>query len=81
MFFRVLGDHKAYFVYRFRINRRERDMSLGPYPELGLGEARKKHADLRARVLNGAEFPDFWLTQPSCLRRFAPSPLSDSRTA
>ena len=48
-------DHKAYFVYRFRINRREREMSLGPYPELGLGEARKKHAELRARVLNGID--------------------------
>ena len=55
LFFRVLGDHKAYFVYRFRINRREREMSLGPYPELGLGEARKKHAELRARVLNGID--------------------------
>jgi hypothetical protein len=28
---------------------------LGPYPELGLGEARKKHAELRARVLNGID--------------------------
>jgi integrase len=26
-------------------------MSLGPYPELGLAEARKKHAELRARVI------------------------------
>ena len=55
LFFRVLGEGKSYWVYRFRINRREREMSLGPYPELGLGEARKKHAELRARVLNGAD--------------------------
>jgi integrase len=52
LFFRVLGDAKAYWVYRFRINGREREMSLGPYPELGLGEARRKHAELRAQVLN-----------------------------
>jgi hypothetical protein len=26
-------------------------MSLGPYPELGLAEARAKHATLRARAL------------------------------
>jgi integrase len=52
LFFRVLGDAKAYWVYRFRINSREREMSLGPYPELGLGEARRKHAELRAQVLN-----------------------------
>ena len=30
-------------------------MSLGPYPELGLGEARRKHAELRAQVLNGID--------------------------
>ena len=52
LFFRVLGDAKAYWVYRFWINGREREMSLGPYPELGLGEARRKHAELRAQVLN-----------------------------
>jgi integrase len=52
LFFRVLGQNKAYFVYRFRLNGREREMSLGPYPELGLGEARRKHAELRAQVLN-----------------------------
>ena len=51
LFFRVLGQGKAYFVYRFRICGREREMSLGPYPELGLGEARQKHAELRAAVL------------------------------
>ncbi len=55
LFFRVLGDAKAYWVYRFRINDREREMSLGPYPELGLGEARRKHAELRAQVLNGID--------------------------
>ena len=42
LFFRVLGDHKAYFVYRFRIDRREREMSLGPYPELGLARRARK---------------------------------------
>ena len=55
LFFRILGDAKAYWVYRFRINGREREMSLGPYPELGLGEARRKHAELRAQVLNGID--------------------------
>ena len=52
LFFRVLGQNKAYFVYRFHLNGREREMSLGPYPELGLGEARRKHAEMRAQVLN-----------------------------
>jgi integrase len=52
LFFRVLGDAKAYWVYRFRIHGREREMSLGPYPELVLAEARRKHAQARAQVLN-----------------------------
>ena len=50
LFFRTLGDAKAYWVYRFRINGREREMSLGPYPELRLGEARRKHASEPERV-------------------------------
>ena len=52
LFFRTLGQNKAYFVYRFHLNGREREMSLGPWPELGLGEARRKHAEMRAQVLN-----------------------------
>ena len=52
-FFRTLGASRAYFVYRFRLNRTEHEMSVGPYPELGLGDARRKHAELRAQVLNG----------------------------
>ena len=52
LFFRTLGENRAYFVFRFRINRIEHEMSLGPYPELGLAEARRKHAELRAQVLN-----------------------------
>lgn len=52
LYFRVVGDGKAYWVYRFRISGIEREMSLGPYPELKLDEARAKHAELRAMVLN-----------------------------
>jgi integrase len=50
LFFRVLPGEKAYFVYRFRIDGREREMSLGPYPETMLGEARDKHAVERVKV-------------------------------
>jgi integrase len=52
LFFRVLPGEKGYWVYRYQgANRRRREMSLGPYPELGLAEARKKLAELRARVI------------------------------
>ena len=50
--FRTLGDNKAYWVFTYRIGGKEREKSIGPYPEVSLSEARIKHAALRARVLN-----------------------------
>ena len=51
LYFRVIGEGKAYFVYRYRVGGRERETSLGPCPELTLAEAREKHAALRKRVV------------------------------
>ena len=45
-----MNDAKAYFVYRYTVAGRERETSLGPYPELGLAEARIQHAELRKMV-------------------------------
>jgi hypothetical protein len=50
LYFRVLGEGKAYFVYRFTVAGRERETSIGPFPELSLAEARERHAELRKRV-------------------------------
>jgi integrase len=50
LYFRVIGQGKCYWVFRYRLNGCEREASLGPYPELGLEEARVKHADLRKQV-------------------------------
>ena len=50
LYFRVLPGQKCYWVYRYRIGGVERETSLGPYPELGLAEARDKHAELRKLV-------------------------------
>ena len=55
LYFRAVGDGKAYWVYRFRVAGREREMSLGPYPETTLEQARAKHAGLRAQVLNKSD--------------------------
>jgi integrase len=51
LYFRVVDPTKAYWAYRYRADGRTREMSLGPYPELGLAEARMKHAQMRARVI------------------------------
>jgi hypothetical protein len=50
LYFRVLGDDKAYWAFRYRIDGRVRDMSLGPYPEVTLDEARDRHGSERAKV-------------------------------
>jgi integrase len=55
LYFRAVGDSKAYWVYRFRIAGREREMSLGAYPETTLEQARAKHAVVRAQVLNKSD--------------------------
>jgi integrase len=50
LYFRVIGDDKAYWAFRYTLDGKEREMSLGPYPEVTLAEARATHADARAKV-------------------------------
>jgi integrase len=51
LYFRTLGLGRAYWGYRYRTGGKEREMSLGPYPELSLIEARAKHAAVRKAVV------------------------------
>ena len=51
LYFRTLGLDRAYWVFRYRTGGKEREMSLGPYPELSLIEARAKHAAVRKAVV------------------------------
>src|SRR5271166_1371007 len=51
LYFRTLGLGRAYWVYRYRVGGKEREMSLGPFPELSLSEARAKHAAARKAVV------------------------------
>jgi integrase len=50
LYFRTLGQSRAYWVYRYHAGGKEREMSLGPYPELSLSEAREKHIAERKAV-------------------------------
>jgi integrase len=53
LFLRVLDPGKrVYWTYRFTLGGKERETSIGPYPELSLADARQKHAELRAKVLS-----------------------------
>ncbi len=51
LYFRTLGLGRAYWVYRYRAGGKEREMSLGPFPELSLAEARAKHVAARKAVV------------------------------
>jgi integrase len=50
LYFRVVDVVKAYWAYRYRADGREREISIGPYPEVSLAAARLKHEALRAKV-------------------------------
>jgi integrase len=50
LFFRVLDPTKAYWVYRYRIAGKEREVSIGSYP-MSLKDADAKHAELRKLVV------------------------------
>lgn len=50
LYFRVVDKTKAYWAYRYRADGREREISIGPYPEVSLAAARLKHEALRAKV-------------------------------
>ena len=56
LFLRVLDPGKrVYWVYRFRVGKRDREMSLGKYPAMTLADARARHAELRAAVMKGLD--------------------------
>ena len=57
LYFRAIGERRAYFVYRYRIAGKEREISIGPYPEVSLAEARIKHAALRKTVVSDKRDP------------------------
>src|ERR1700722_1334804 len=56
LFLRVLEPGKrVYWVYRYTLDGKEREKSVGSYPAMSLADARIKHADLRAAVLKGVD--------------------------
>ncbi len=52
LFLRVLDPgRRVYWTYRYMIGGKERETSLGAFPDIKLDEARVRHAELRADVL------------------------------
>jgi integrase len=62
LFLRVLAPgpqggkpERRFWTYRFRLGGKETELSLGPYPKVGLDEARRLHAAARGKVANGID--------------------------
>ena len=55
LFFKTTGQGKAYWTARYTLGKRERETSLGPFPEVTLDEARIKHLELRAAIAKGTD--------------------------
>jgi integrase len=55
LYLRVIDHERRYWSYRFRLGGKETELSLGPYPKTGLDEARRLHAQARAKVLAGQD--------------------------
>jgi integrase len=53
--FKTIGKGRAYFTYRFMLKGRERELSIGPYPETSLEAARIKHKRFVADVAAGID--------------------------
>lgn len=49
----VKADLKKYWIYRYTINSKRYDISLGSFPEITLAVARTKAQNFRAMILNG----------------------------
>ena len=49
----VKADLKKYWIYRYTINSKRYDISLGSFPEITLADARTKAQNFRAMILNG----------------------------
>ena len=47
-----VGPNK-YWIYRYTLERKRQERSLGVFPNVSLSEARKSAIDLRAKINNG----------------------------
>ena len=54
LYLRITGGSKAW-ILRIKIGDRRRDLGLGPYPETGLADARRKAQELRDQVKAGID--------------------------
>lgn len=55
LYLKISKTGGASWIYRYKMNARSRDMGLGPYPDIGLADAREKTARARLLVISNKD--------------------------
>lgn len=55
LYFKVTKTGSTSWIFRYKMNYKSRDMGLGPYPEIGLAEAREHATRARLLILEGKD--------------------------
>jgi len=55
LYVEVLATGSKVWRYSYRLGSRRPKLTIGPYPEIGIADARDKHAQLRALVVRGVD--------------------------
>jgi len=51
----VKDSYKKYWIYRYTIGGKQKNIGLGPYPDVGLADARIKAIEAKKKVVNGID--------------------------
>jgi len=51
----VKDRNKKYWIYRYTIGGKQKNIGLGPYPDVGLADARIKAIEAKKKVVNGID--------------------------
>ena len=51
----VKDRNKKYWIYRYTIGGKQKNIGLGPYPDVGLADARIKAIEAKKKVMNGID--------------------------
>ena len=72
LYLKVMPNKAKYWRLRYRLFAKDKEMSLGVYPEVSLQEARKNRDEARQKVRDGLD-PALIRLEPAAARHFCPS--------
>lgn len=76
LYFKVTKTGSTSWIFRYKINYKSRDMGLGPYPEVGLAEAREQASRARLTILEGKDPLELRKAAQEALKRVERAPAT-----